>query len=157
MLTHARLIADLVILDMPAGGGPLFEKLIRSGGVDEVLLVTTDAPTSVRAAEKCGMLLSDIGIKKTSLIINGYHVDKPKQNSAGLWSMLESVSLPAAGVIPYDPVVGLSLRMGKPVTAMNRSPAGLAVENIFMRLAGETVPLLDGVISKRKRKKLFTV
>lgn len=60
LMEHLKERNDLVILDMPAGGGPLFEKLAVCPYVDEVLLVSTDAPTSLRTAEKCGMRLAQL-------------------------------------------------------------------------------------------------
>ena len=147
--------ADLVVLDMPAGGGPLFEKLATSRALDEILLISTDAPTSLRSAEKCGVRLGHISGKPVRLCVNCYNVNTPRSNQAGLFSILETVCLPAIGVIPFDPAVASSLSRGVPVTAVENSLAGTAIENIFYRLAGEQVPLLDGILSKRKRKKLY--
>ena len=147
--------ADLVVMDMPAGGGPLFEKLATSPALDEILLVSTDAPTSLRSAEKCGVRLGHISGKPVRLCVNTYYVDAPRSNQAGLFSILNTVCLPAIGVIPFDPAVAASLSRGEPITAVENSPAGIAVENIFYRLAGEQVPLLDGIVTKRKRKKLY--
>ena len=146
---------DLVLLDMPAGGGPLFEKLAACPWVDEVILVSTDAPTALRTAEKCGMRLAQVSSKRVRLAINCYRVDRPEENSAGILDILDTVSVPVIGVIPFDAKVSGALRQGRPITAMEGSPAAGAIENIFLRLAERQIPLLQGIVKKRKRNKLY--
>lgn len=146
--------SDLLLFDLPAGGGPLLEMLVSTGEIDEILLVSTDAPTSLRSAEKCAAQLSGSGVP-IRLVVNSYRVDSPNANSAGLLEILDSVCIPVLGVIPFDPAVPLGLGRGVPATALEDSPAGLAAENVFLRLAEKRVPLLDGVIKKRKRKQLY--
>ncbi len=157
LLYKLKCTSDLVVLDLPAGGGPLFEKLANSPYVDEVILVSTDAPTSLRTAEKCGMRLAQLTSKPVRLAVNCYRVDRPKENSVGLLDILETVSLPAIGVIPFDLEVGKALRMGQPVTARKDSAASTAIENLFLRLAGRSVPLLNGIVKKKKRSKFYRI
>lgn len=154
-LEPLKKMGDLVILDMPAGGGPLFELLANSPYLDEILLVSTDAPTSLRTAEKCGMRLAQLTLKPVRLVVNCYRVDQPGENSMGLLDILDKVSVPAIGVIPFDAQVYRALRRGKPITAVEDSAAATAIENVFLRLAERKVALLDGIVKKRKRTALY--
>ena len=146
---------DLVLFDLPAGGGPLLDRLLESGEIDDVLLISTDAPTSLRSAETCASRLARRSKAQIRLVVNCYRVDSPESNNAGLLDILESVCVPVIGVIPFDPAVSLGLGRGVPATALEDSPAGLAAENVFLRLAQKRVPLLDGVLKKRKRNHLY--
>ena len=147
--------SDLVLFDMPAGGGAFFEKLCLCGGIDGIIIVSTDSPTSLRSAEKCGQRLYELSGKEVKLLVNCYNVLDPKDNSSGLVGILENVALPALGVIPYDKLALKSLKCGKPLTAFDKSIAGTAIENVFLRLAGNKVALFEGIVKKKKRKKFF--
>ena len=154
-LAELRKISDLVILDMPAGGGEFFSVLAASSQIDLIVVVTTDTPTSVRSAEKCGIELARLSKKPVKLVINCYDVHRPKKNGAGLVELVGNVAVPALGVIPFDPAVRSALIEGRPVTAVAKSDAARAVMNIHSRLCGENVPLLSGIIGSGRRKKLF--
>ena len=58
-------------------------------------------------------------------------------------------------VIPFDDKVTESLLKGFPVTSIRFSAASKAIGNIYHRIKGDQVPLLDGIVSRRKRKKLY--
>ncbi|MBQ9544404.1 MAG: hypothetical protein IJV00_04680, partial [Clostridia bacterium] len=154
-LEALKSISDLVILDMPAGGGEFFSVLASSPFVDMVAVITTDAPTSVRCAERCGMEIAKLANKPVKLLINCYDVRKPKNNGAGLVDLVGSVAVPALGVIPLDPAVPFSLSEGRPVTSIGKTDAARAVNNVYARLFGKNVPLLDGIVGSRKKNKLF--
>ncbi len=154
-LGRLRLISDLVIFDMPAGGGEFFQTLAASPHIDLIIIVTTDSPTSVRSAEKCGIEIAGLTKKPVKLVINGYNVNKPSKYGVGLVDLVNSVAVPALGVIPYDPAVRRALAEGRPVTAFRNSPAARAVRNVSVRISGGSVPILSGIIGHRKRNKLF--
>jgi septum site-determining protein MinD len=147
--------SDLVLFDMPAGGGAFFEKLCLCSGIDGIIIVSTDSPTSLRSAEKCGQRLYELSGKEVKLVVNSYDLDEPKNNSSGLLGILENVSLPALAVVPHDKLASKALRSGKPLTAYSKSLAGIAVENAFLRIAGNNVPLFEGIMKKKKRKRYF--
>lgn len=155
VIHRLKLDNDLVLFDMPAGGGDFFEKLCLCEGIDGIIIVSTDSPTSVRSAEKCGQRLYELSGKDVKLVINGYNLTKPRSNTFGLVNILENVSLPALAVIPFDGLCSRALSLGKPLTAFEKSVAGIAVENAFLRMAGNNVPLFDGILKKKKRKKFL--
>lgn len=144
---------DLVIFDMPAGGGAAFRFFEESSLVDRTVLVTTSAPTSVRAAERCAMRLKTP--EKCKLVLNCYRLTSPKDNTFRVTEVIERASVPIIGVVPFDPSAEKSLAKGIPLTGMKKSPAGKAIGNIFLRLSGENVPLLDGVMARRKRLRFY--
>lgn len=144
---------DLVIFDMPAGGGAAFRFFEETGLVDRIILVTTGAPTSVRAAERCAMRLKSP--EKCKLVLNSFRITSPKDNTFGVTEVIERASVPIIGVVPFDPMAEKALARGIPMTGLKKSPAGRAVANIFLRLTGESVPLLDGVMARKKRIRFY--
>lgn len=144
---------DFLLFDMPAGGGAAFPFLEKSDLVDRVLLVTTSAPTSVRAAERCAMRLKNP--EKCKLVLNGYRFTHPEDNPFSVSEIIQRASVPIIGVIPRDGDVEKALETGVPLTGRPKSEGGKAIANIAKRLAGEEVPLLSGVVRKRKRFRFY--
>lgn len=144
---------DLVIFDMPAGGGAAFRFFEASERVDQILLVSTTAPTSVRAAERCAMRLKDS--EKASLVLNSFRVTSPGDNPFGVVEIIQRTSVPIIGVVPYDSGAEKALAKGTPLSAVPKSDAGRAIGNVFLRLLGEQVPLFSGVMNKKKRNRFY--
>lgn len=147
---------DYVILDMAAGAGRLLDMARDSGDVTLSLIVCTQNAASVRAAEKLGGELYCTGDEKIRLIINSFDPALAgKGDNVSITDIINHSSVMLLGVVPYDKRVELCLSSGKTVVEDRRSSAGRAVENIARRVAGETVGLLEGVLPKRKRYKLY--
>ena len=144
---------DVVLFDMPAGGGAAFRFLEDSGLVDRTFLVTTSAPTAVRAAERCAARLREP--EKCGLILNCYRLTKPEDNSFRILEVIRRTSVPIRGVIPFDALSEKALMRGIPLTGFSKSLAGKAISNIARRLGGESVPLLEGVMKKNKRERFY--
>lgn len=144
---------DYVLFDMPAGGGAAFPFFEKSGLVDLYALVTTAAPTAVRAAERCAMRLAEP--EKAKLILNCFRTSRPGDNSFGVVEVIRRASVPIIGVIPYDLGAEKALVRGVPLAANPKSPAGRAVGNVASRLMDDPVPLLDGVMRRGKRAKFY--
>ena len=153
LLDYLKEVFDIVIFDMPAGGGAAFRFFEESGRVDQILLVSTAAPTSVRAAERCAMRLKEA--EKAKLVLNSFRVSKPGDNPFGVVEIIHRTSVPIIGVVPFDPGAEKALAKGTPLAAIPKSAAGVAIENICYRLMDEQVPLLSGVMKKRKRKRFY--
>ncbi len=153
VLTQLKKHYDFCIFDMPAGGGPAFPFLENSGIVDLTAIVTTCAPTAVRAAERCAMRLKNP--EKIKLVLNCYRIHQPRDNVFQITEVLQRASVSIIGVIPYDTMTEKSLLRGIPLTGAKKSVAGHAIENISRRISGDTVPLFDGVLPRRKRKKFY--
>lgn len=153
LLVYLRDLFDLVIFDMPAGGGAAFPFLEASGLVHQILLVTTAAPTSVRAAERCAMRLAES--EKAKLVLNCFRLSRPADNPFRVVEVIERTSVPILGVVPFDSGAEKALAKGIPLTGVKKSIAGLAIANICRRLLGEHVPLLAGVMKRRKRMRFY--
>ena len=144
---------DMVILDLPAGGGAAFPYLEKSGLVDRFLLVTTSAPTSVRAAERCAMRLREP--EKAKLVLNAYRLSDPGDNSFPLTEIIRLSGVSIIGAVPYDREADRALLSGVPLTAWKKSRGGKAISNIALRLTGEEVPLFSGVLKGKKRLRFY--
>lgn len=153
LLLYVRELFDLVIFDMPAGGGAAFPFLEASGLVNRILLVTTAAPTSVRAAERCAMRLKES--EKAQLVLNCFRVSSPGDNPFRVMEVIERTSVPILGVVPFDSGAEKALAKGLPLTGVKKSKAGSAIENISLRLFGAHVPLLQGVMKRRRRLRFY--
>ena len=153
LLDYLKSVFDVVIFDMPAGGGAAFHFFEESGRVNQILLVSTAAPTSVRAAERCAMRLKEA--EKAKLVLNSFRVTKPGDNPFGVVEIIQRTSVPIIGVVPFDSGAEKALAKGLPLSAIPKSAAGKAIGNVCLRLMDEAVPLLDGVMKKKKRMRFY--
>ncbi|MBE6712462.1 MAG: hypothetical protein E7580_02945 [Ruminococcaceae bacterium] len=153
LLNYLKGVFDFVIFDMPAGGGAAFRFFEDSGLVDQILLVSTAAPTSVRAAERCAMRLKES--EKAKLVLNSFRVTKPGDNPFGVVEIINRTSVPIIGVVPFDVGAEKALAKGIPLSGISKSDAGKAMGNICLRLEGEQIPLLTGVMKKKRRKRFY--
>ena len=148
---------DFVIFDMPAGGGEYFELLASSKQITLINVVTTDSVYSVRAAEKTVYELSEMISENCNvrLIINGYDLNTPSSNSEGILSLIFTVKAELLGIVPYDPDAEKYIRKGIPLSSLKRSGAGKALTNTAIRMTGKNVPVMEGIVSRRRRKKFY--
>lgn len=153
LLTFLKENFDLVVFDMPAGGGSAFRFFEASHLVDLTALVTTPAPTAVRAAERCAMRLQEP--EKLKLVINCYRVSHPGDNSFGIVEVIRRTSVPIIGVIPFDSGAEKALAKGVPLTGLKNSDGGRAISNITGRILEENIPLFQGVMAKKRRKRFY--
>lgn len=153
LLSYLKANFDFIIFDMPAGGGAAFPLIENSCLADITFLVTTSAPTSVRAAERCAMRLREPD--KIKLILNCYHLSQPRDNAFSIVEIIHRASVPIFGVIPFDPSADSALARGVPLTVSKRCVAGKAITNVARRLQGESVPLFDGVMRRRKKIRFY--
>ncbi len=153
LLRYLRDSFDAVIFDMPAGGGAAFRFFEASGLVNQIILVSTAAPTSVRAAERCAMRLQEP--EKAKLILNCFRTTNPSDNPFRVVEVIQRTSVPIIGVVPFESGAEKALAKGVPLTGLKKSAAGKAIGNIGRRLFGDKVPLLDGVLKKKKRFRFY--
>ncbi|MPN22826.1 hypothetical protein SDC9_170210 [bioreactor metagenome] len=88
-------------------------------------------------------------------VINGYDLVSHKNNTSGIVELISRTGIPVIGVVPYTQFAEKALSEGKPLTAVKNNPAGIALANISKRIAGLRVPLLDGIVKKRRRKSFY--
>lgn len=147
---------DFTILD--TSGGADCSVFLSAAVAKRAIIVTTPAPTAVRAAEKSGDLLVGHGVEDLMLIINGMETDpKIAKKHYGVNEMIDRTSVRIVGIVPSDSGLallserGLVCGEGKRIKAI----AGKAFENIAARLCGEQIPLLSKVRGIKNRKKLL--
>ncbi|MBR6742737.1 MAG: P-loop NTPase [Clostridia bacterium] len=147
---------DFTILD--TSGGADCSVFLSAAVAKRAIIVTTPAPTAVRAAEKSGDLLVGHGVEELMLIINGMETDpKTASKHYGVNEMIDRTSVRIIGIVPKDSGLALLTERGLMCGESKKikSIAGKAFENIAGRLDGEQIPLLYGVRGIKNRKKLL--
>ncbi len=141
---------DMILVDSPAGIGPVFGTLIRCA--DEGIVVTAPVVAAVRDADKVLHLMEEAGIRKRSVLVNNV---RPELVKKGFMMKPEDITdtlgVDLIGAIPDDDNVIIYANEGKALTG-SRTPAGLAFDRIAARLMGEDVPVSA---FKKKKKGLF--
>lgn len=143
LLRQARKERDYILLDAPAGVGPLFR--LAAGASDRVLLVTGSGPAAVRDATRVGELLELMGKQEVRLVVN--RVDREQLACLRLTidDVMDEAGLPLAGIVPEDPNVVLAASFGKPVGKFARRTAAVkAYRRIAQRLQGFHRPIPQG-------------
>ncbi len=153
-LQHCRAEFDYTFLDLPAGGGEYFLPLARSPELDEAIVVTTSDLAALRAAEQTGYELRECGTPTVRLILNRCPETR-RELSQGLYSMTNLAGIPVLGVIPEDPIALRAQGAGVTLSELPQSKAGTALWNIAARLEGKRVPLMQNVLPKRRRNRLY--
>lgn len=145
---EAQCRADVVICDT---AGTVFAPDIAVGFADTALVVSTQQPASVRAAETTAVLLSERGLTDSRLIINMFEWQSAEKGArAGILDMIDGAGIPCGGIVPYSRSLMLSGESGQP--ADGRSAASQAFLNIAARLEGDTVKLFSGIPKAVSRK-----
>ena len=146
---------DLAIVD--TSGGAHESVAIAAPACDTALIVSSQNPTAIRAAEKSGLLLDESGVETQYLIVNTFDTDKGSfDRRAGVLEMIDRTRTPLIGIVPMDPQVNLLSEVGKNVFGRRKkSNSRTAFENIARRLIGESVPLMQGFKKIKRRKFLF--
>lgn len=141
---------DFILIDTSGGA---HESVALSAPASDIgLIVSSQSPAAIRAAEKSGMILDEANMREQYLIINGFDTEtKSLKERTGIMEMIDRTRTPLLGIIPMDPGVTLLAEKGKSVFdgACGNCPA--AFENIAARLRGVHVPLLHGFHGAKRR------
>lgn len=176
-----RLVGELsksfeyVIFDLPAHPDKWYELLLSH--TDYALIVAMHTAVSIRSAEKTAMTISEEYAKlgndepmfdaegnmceprlKIRLLINGFRMkDVSGGTRSGVYDIITKISVKLLGVVPYDEEMAAAQEAGKLAYQLRRgeTDANVAFENIAARLEGDAVPLLAGIIKKKKRRKIL--
>ncbi|MBO5870704.1 MAG: AAA family ATPase [Clostridia bacterium] len=145
---------DYIIIDSCAEMTDYYLAFVSAA--DEAIIVTLHQSTSVRAAEKTAIRLSSMGVKKLSLVVNGYRSAYAQNGRLpGIADIINRSTVRLLGVVPYSEKLQASQEaaelafMGK-----LRKKASLweaAFYNIASRITGERIPLFYGVESPKRR------
>ena len=145
---------DCILVD--TSGGAHESVALSAPACDTALIVSSQNPTSIRAAEKSGMLLDEKNVGEQFLIINGFDTSKESfAKRAGVMEMIDRTRTPLLGIVPQDTRITLLSEEGKSVFDAKKSNARTAFLNIAGRLCGEHIPLMKGFTGIRRNRFLF--
>lgn len=138
---EAECSPDIVICDT---AGMICAPDIAENYAKTALVVSTQQPASVRAAENAAILLADKGLTDTRLVISNFEwkaAEKGKR--AGILDIIDGAGMQCAGIVPHDRGLMLSGEVGRPPKA--GTPGMQAFMNIAARLDGYSVKLFSGM------------
>ena len=134
--------AEFVICDT-AGTGEIV-RAIASDFADGALVIATQQPASIRAAERTAALMDEWGALPCRLVISMFEGNAARDGiRAGLLEIIDKTHVRTVGVIPRDRSLLLAQEAGQLPGAKAR--AARAFKNVAARLTGEEVPLFFGI------------
>ena len=142
---------DDIIVD--TSGGAHESVTLSAPSCDTALIVSSQSPIAIRAAEKSGIILDENNIETQYLIINGFDTSGTKR--AGVLEMIDRTRTQLLGIVPMDVKLSLLNEDGKNIFDRSKSNSRTAFENIAKRLCGASVPLLHGFVGIKRDKILF--
>lgn len=141
---------DAVICDT-GGGIELAETVADMFGM--VIVTSGQSRTSVRAAEYTAQKLIEQGAAAMRLVICAFDLlAVRREKRAGVIEMIDASSLQCVGVVPYDKSLQKMQDGGR--IPGERTIAMQAYRNIAKRIAGQDVPLFDGMGRYRRKRRL---
>lgn len=142
---------DFVLLDTAAGIE--LPRALAGAYAEGALLVASQMPVSLRAAENTARALEDLGLSHVRLVINNFDPDAVRSGErCGILAAIDQAAAQTVGVIPRDRELMLAAERG--ALPGCKSPAARAFRNVARRLMGEGVRLFDGIPSLRLKKLL---
>lgn len=145
---------DFILVD--TSGGAHESVALSAPACDIGLIVSSQNPTAIRAAEKSGILLDEYGVKTQYLIINGFDMQKESgEKRTGALEMIDRTRTPLLGIIPMDVRLALLSERGQSVFEGDKTNCRTAFENIAKRLCGIHVPLLSGFRGIKRDRFLY--
>lgn len=147
---------DYVLIDSSADVNDVYYALARNA--DIAIVVSLHQASSIRAAEKTAMMLSQMAVPETRLVINQFRFGAAQNKLLPrITEIIEQTSIRLLGVVPYDSRLPIDQERAtlafSDSARKKRAPYEIAVMNIASRLTGGTVPLLDGIYDGRKKEK----
>ena len=145
---------DFIIVDSCAEMTDYYMAFARQA--DEAVIVTLHQSTSVRAAEKTAARLSAMGIKKLSLVVNGYRaVFAEKGKLPHIIDIINRSSVRLLGVVPYGEKLQASQEAAELAFMGSLKKKATKCENAFyniaLRLCGKRINLFAGAEKLKKR------
>lgn len=140
MILEARERFDYILLDAPAGTGPLFR--LAAGYASMQILVTGPDPAALRDGARVAELLELMGKEHTRLVVNRVSVRLYREMGVTVDDVMDLVGCPLLGLIPEDRNVTLAAVQERPLMGMTRRGAAAALSRIARRITGQPVPLM---------------
>lgn len=158
LLDELRVRFDYVIVDSSAKMTPVYREFAANS--DEQIVVSLHQSSGIRAAESTAVSLAGICRGETRLVINQFRFGAAQRGALPRISdIISRTSVRLLGVVPYDPKLPLEQESGMLACRRNgrkQTAYEIAMMNISRRLAGQNVPLLDGLYSRgRKERDLY--
>ena len=130
---------DIILIDCPAGIGPLFKAACSCG--EEGIVVTNPVVSAVRDADKVLHLMEKLGISRRFILVNAVRFRLMKHSvMMSPQDINEVLGVDLLGVVPEDEEVLIACNRGMPPVD-KAYPAGRALKRIADRIAGQAVPL----------------
>ena len=133
--------ADHVICDT---AGMICAPKIAAEFADTLLVVSTQQPASVRAAEAAAILMGGREHMNRRLVISNFDGKAAKRGSrAGILKIIDGSGMQCVGIVPHDKKLMLAGERGE--IPAQRCPGMQAFRNIAARLEGDSVKLFYGI------------
>jgi len=140
LISDAREQFDWCLIDAPAGIGAGFR--LATDFADEILVVATCHPASLRDAARAADLAELRGAKNIKLIVNRVSNRLFGRMDATVDDVMDSVALPLLGIVPEDANIAFAAAQSKPLILYTNRRAAIACLHLARRLAGKRVPLM---------------
>lgn len=143
--------ADYVICDTSSGVS--VSMLLARSFADTAIIVASQQPASIRAAENLASMIDETGVRNVRLVISSFDFDAAASNERSrIIDIILRSKVRAIGVVPYDRSLLLALETGR--KPEKKSPATVAFANIAARLDGKQIPLFSKMKRVKRRKVL---
>lgn len=143
--------AEYVICD--SSSGVTMPMAIAREFADNALIVASQLPTSLRAAENLASMLDSLGkLDLIRLVVSSFDADGAASgDKSGIIGLIMKSSVRLIGVVPYDYLLTVSPLPPKNKRKAAKSFAFTSFSSIAKRITGEDVPLFDGIKPLRRR------
>ena len=145
---------DFIIVD--TSGGAHESVALSAPACDDAIIVSSQSPIAIRAAEKSGIILDENNIETQYLVINGFDMQTENMDKrTSVLEMIDRTRTPLLGIIPMDSRLSLLNESGQSVFDKGKCNSRTAFENIAKRLSGVSTPLLKGFKGIKKNRLLY--
>ena len=139
-LAEAKKQFQYIFLDAPAGIEAGFQLCAQHA--DQLILVTSADPASVRDAARAGELLEKMGKTQVRVAVNRVNEKLYKIVRVTVDDVMDRAGLPLIGIVEDDPDVTLAAAFERPLLRYNkRSAAAKACKRIAKRIQGFPEPI----------------
>lgn len=126
---------DYVVIDSATSLNSSNDIIARA--VDTAVLVATPDPLSLRNCDSVDKRLASCGVKSRCFVLNMVkHGLEDNKYGPTIEDITKVLTIPMAGIIPYDENVQIGNNMGRPVFAEQRSYIARNIDEIVGRMLG---------------------
>lgn len=140
LLDDAREKYDWCLIDAPAGIGMGFELATRFA--DQVILIATADPSSLRDAKAASELLEREKVHNVCLVVNRVKAKMFSKMGMTIDDMMDDIGLPLLGIVPEDPRVTLAAGNHSALVLYSGKGASVACLHIARRMRGIKTKLM---------------